>query len=575
MSTQIGSLYKVYEYSAYPPFSTTQLYELMRKISWCAITLIGCTWLVACNRQPSDLGTAVPTANSQSVSRVKNTLNRGLLGEPRSLDPQLADDTYSFQVIRDLYEGLTAEDRAGVIVPGAASSWTIDSTGTIYTFQLRPDGAWSDGSRVVADEFVQGLRRAVDPRTASGSAGTLSIIKGATEIIAGRKNTSELGVTALGNAIVQIKLVHPAPFILEILSQPTAAPLHANSGSEKPGDPATKQNSVTNGAYLLTEHVPGSFIELARNPHYWNAAKVGIDKVRYINAESEATELREYLAGELDLTFTIPAQDLERLSKQYPTEVQTAPFLGTLYLALNLASPPLKDNRDLRQALSMSVDREIIADRIIMGVTPAYSFVAQGVAGYKQAIYSWSTLNHDQKLAKAKRLYELAGYSPKRPLRLRLYFNQDEGIRRVMIAIAGSWRQNLGIESELISDEFRVFLTGRMNKSRWDVARLGWTADYDDPSSFLDVFERDSNQNDPGYKSLQFDELLNRAESEAEFQERMNLLNDAEKMMLEDYPIVPIYFYKARRLVKPYVGGAQLTPMNRTYTKDLFWKIHP
>jgi oligopeptide transport system substrate-binding protein len=220
----------------------------------------------------------------------------------------------------------------------------------------------------------------------------------------------------------------------------------------------------------------------------------------------------------------------------------------------------------------MSVDREIIGAKIIAGVTPAYAFVAQGVAGYSPAEYAWTKLTRAEQLAEAKLRYERAGFSLKHPLHLRLYFNQDEGIRRLMIAIAGSWKQNLGVESDLISEEFRVFLAGRKDKRTWDIARLGWTADYDDPSSFLDIFTQDSNQNDPGYENPTFDSLIKKATAEPESQARLALFRNAEQVLLNDYPIIPIYFYRARRLVKPYVGGAQLTPMNRTYSKHLFWK---
>src|ERR1700676_3257239 len=159
-------------------------------------------------------------------------LRRGLPGEPRTLDPQLADDTFSFPVLRDLYEGLTAEDRNGQIVPGAAESWTVDKTGTVYTFLLRPNAKWSDGERTNATEFVRGLRRAVDPQTASGSSALLAVIKGASEIIAGRKRVTDLGVTALDESSVRVELEHPAPFVLQVLSQPIAAPAHirANAG---------------------------------------------------------------------------------------------------------------------------------------------------------------------------------------------------------------------------------------------------------------------------------------------------------------------------------------------------------
>lgn len=544
----------------------------MKYIARKTIILLCIAHIVACGQQTGKDAAGESGFASDRNSSIHKMLNRGLLGEPQTLDPQLADDTYSFQVIRDVYEGLTAEDRTGKIVPGMASSWTIDSTGTLYTFQLRENSRWSDGSHLVAADFVAGLRRAVDPQTASGSAALLTAIKNASEIIAGRRKLSELGVVAIGESVVEIRLERPAPFILEILAQPIAAPFHAPASSAASGTSMGSRQSLTNGAYIVTAHVPGSFIDLEKSPKYWDAEHVAINRIRYVNSESEATELREYLAGQLDFTFTIPASDLARISRDHPSEIQNEPFLATLYLALNLSRAPLKNNRELRQALSMAVDREIIASRIMMGVTPAYSFVAKGVAGYRAPEYSWSKLSRDQQLADARLHYQNAGYSVSNPLRLRLYFNQDEGIRRLMIAIAGSWRQNLGVESELISDEFRVFLAGRKDKSRWDIARLGWTADYDDPSSFLEVFTKNSAQNDPGYMSAAFDDFMQRAAIEPRHQPRFDLLNSAEKVLLDDYAIIPVYFYRARRLVKPYVGGAEITPMNRTYSKHLFWK---
>ncbi len=227
---------------------------------------------------------------------------------------KLAEDTFSFPVLRDLYEGLTAEDRNGKIVPGDAESWTVDKTGTIYTFQLRPNAKWSDGDPISAEEFVQGLRRAVDPQTASGSSAWLSVIKGADDIIAGRKKVTDLGVTALDQSRVQIELEHPAPFVLQVLSQPIAAPLHMHADAK--GPPPPDQPKVSNGAYTLVRRVPGSYIEFARNPNYWDASHVWIERVRYINAESEATEMREYVAGQVDMTSTIPAPDLERIARE-------------------------------------------------------------------------------------------------------------------------------------------------------------------------------------------------------------------------------------------------------------------
>lgn len=510
-------------------------------------------------------------ADSDKLNSVR-TLRRGLPGEPRTLDPQLADDDFSFQVVRDLFEGLTAEDRHGQVVPGAASSWTVDETGTVYTFQLRPDAKWSDGNRTIAEEFVQGLRRAVDPRTASGSAASLEVIKGASEIIAGRKSVTALGVTAISDSSVQIELEHPAPFVLQILSQPIAAPMHIATHTIKSVAQSADRVTVSNGAYTLVQRVPGSFIELARNPNYWDASHVLIERVRYVNSESEATELREYIAGQLDMTFTIPMPDLVRVLRDYRTEVQIAPILGTIYLALNVSEPPLRDSRDLRQALSMAVDRDLISEHVVIGAMPAYTFVAQGTSGYIRPTYEWANWTRDHQLAYARYLFSRSGYSEKNPLHLKLYFNSGEGIQRTMIAIASSWKQNLGVLTDLVSEEFRVFLTDRKDHHRWDVARLGWLADYDDPATFLEVFSRDNNQNDPSYGSTQFNELIDAARVEPQREKRITLLQQAEKVLLNDYPIIPVYFYEARRMVKPYLDGAEITPLNRIYSKHLYWK---
>jgi oligopeptide transport system substrate-binding protein len=509
---------------------------------------------------------------SGDKSNAERMLRRGLPGEPRTLDPQLAEDTFSFPVLRDLYEGLTAEDRNGQIVPGAAESWTVDSTGTVYTFHLRPNAKWSDGDRTVANEFVQGLRRAVDPKTASGSSALLTVIKGASEIIAGRKRVTELGVTATSESSVQIELEHPAPFVLQILSEPIAAPTHirGNADSAIPGSP--DKTKVSNGAYKLVSRILGSYIELVRNPNYWDATHVQIEHVRYINAESEATEIREYVAGQVDMTSTIPAPDLERVTEKYSAEIQTAPILGTLYLALNVSKPPLRDNRDLRQALSMAVDRDLISDHVTIGVTPAYTFVAKGISGYNPPAYQWSAWTRERQLTYARTLFAKSGYSEKNPLHLTLYFNSGESIQRIMIAIAASWKKNLGISTDLVSDEFRVFLEGRKDHNRWNVARLGWYADYDDPSSFLEVFSKDNIQNDPGYVSSEFNDLIDAARIEPNPDKRIQLLQKSEEVLLDDYPIIPVYFYMARRLVKPYLGGAAITPLNHTYSKHLYWK---
>ena len=513
-------------------------------------------------------GAGVPSDKSNPV----RMLRRGLPGEPRTLNPQLAEDTFSFPVLRDLYEGLTAEDRNGHAVPGAAQSWTVDGAGTIYTFQLRPNARWSDGDRIVANEFVQALRRAVDPKTASGSSALLTVIKSASEIIAGKKAVTELGVTAAGESSVRIELEHPAPFVLQILSEPIAAPTHIRGNPYSAIPESTDKSTVSNGPYTLASRILGSYIELARNPYYWDASHVQIERVRYVNAESEATEIREYVAGQLEMTSTIPAPVLERVTQKYGAEIQTAPILGTLYLALECFKTAASGrSRSSPSPVDGCRQRFNIRSRNYWCNTGLHVCRQRDQRVYAPSIPVVPMDSRPPASIRTNSIRQIRVFR-KKPLHLILYFNSGESIQRIMIAIAASWKKNLGIATDLVSDEFRVFLEGRKDHSRWNVARLGWYADYDDPSSFLDVFSRNNVQNDPGYVSTEFNNLIDAARIEPNPDKRMLLLQKSEEVLLDDYPIIPVYFYMARRLVKPYLGGAAITPLNHTYSKHLYWK---
>ena len=330
--------------------------------------------------------------------------------------------------------------------------------------------------------------------------------------------------------------------------------------------------TTSNGPYKLAKWVPGAHLDLERNDRYWDRGSVQIAAVRYVIEGAESTELNQYLADELDLTYTIPMPDFDRISAKYKSEIQTAPILGTLFLALNTTERPLRGGSDLRKALSMTVERELISQSVTRGVTPAYSFVANGVRDFDSAKYEWASLSTSKRISEAQTLYRHAGYSEQNPLRIRLFFNSNDGIRRLMVAIAAGWKQSLGVETELKSSEFRVFLEDRKNRKNWDAIRLGWYADYDDPESFLAIFQSTSNQNDAGYTNPEFDRLVKSATLEPNIESRRNLFRQAERVLLNDYPIIPIYFYNTRRLVKPYVGGATITSTNRTYSKYLYWK---
>ena len=494
-------------------------------------------------------------------------LRRGIDGEPATLDPGQAVDVFSFEVIRDLYEGLVTESADGGLQPGVAESWTVSPTGTEYTFQLRHDAKWSNGRSVRAQDFVFAWRRVVDPKRASPVADLLRPIAGASEIISGRLPSTQLAAYAVHDDLLVVRLVQPAPYFPQLLTHSATFPVY----SEDAANAHNSRDWVSNGPYVLSSWTPGFNLKLTKNLSYWDRSNVRINAVEYIPIADLNSAFRQYRAGQLDLTQSVPPSALPLIRKEYPNELLVAPFLGTAYYALNMHSSKFATNIKLRQALAMAIDRPALELTLLtFEQKSAYGFVPPGTWNYDPQSWQWKALPNTARIEEAKSLYALAGYSAKYPLHMRLLFNSNVIIKQMAIAIASMWRDTLGIETELIDEEYRVFLESRKDASRWDVARLGWTADYNDAGNFLDIFRRNSPNNDASYENKDFDALLDRAAAAANPEDRRILLEQAEKIMLSDYPVIPIYFYSSKRLIKPYLRGARSNPLNRLYTKHLF-----
>ena len=510
---------------------------------------------------------------ARQLSRIEDTvtLRRGLGGEPGSLDPGAASDSFSLEVLNDLYEGLTAETADGAIVPGVAASWTMDPTGTRYEFHLRHDARWSNGAPVRAQDFVGAWRRVVDPKQASPVADNLRVILGAQDIIAGHALPSSLGVSAARDDLLEVVLTRPAPYFPQLLTHYSTFPVFSES-SAKSHDSKTW---VSNGAYILFSWTPGGTLQLRKNQSYWDRDHVGIANIVYVPLPDENAEWLRYRAGELDLTQSVPAAALDSIRAQSPSELHIAPFLGTMYYAFNLRSAPFKNNVGLRKALVMAVDRRAILRSIQpFGQQPAFGFVPPGTWNYQPQSWDWAEMPDAARIAEARLSYAKAGYSRQAPLHLKLLFNSNPGIKQIAIAIAAMWKETLGIETELIDEEYRVFLDSRKNSSRWNVVRLAWLADYNDAGSFLDTFRTGSPNDDSGYDNPQFNALIEEAENTADIQKRREILQAAERTMLADYPVIPIYFFSSKRLFKPYVQGEAPNPLNRLYSKHLNIEAH-
>jgi oligopeptide transport system substrate-binding protein len=496
------------------------------------------------------------------------TLTRSIGGQPGSLDPQRAEDAFSYDVLRDLYEGLTASTPDGAVIPAAATSWRIEDGGRRYVFQLRQGARWSNGDPVTAAEFVAGFRRAVHPKTASGSADLLRPIVNAPAILAGELPAGALGVRALADDLLEISLSRAVPYFPDILTNTVAFPVHPSS-LDAQGGFASPGTTISNGPYRLAGFSPGANLLLLRNPHYWDAASVAYDRVRYEVVADENAEYARFRAGELDVTNNVPEQRFRDLAAQPGSGLQHRTSLATFYFTLNTSQGPLRANRGLREALSLAIDRAAISEFVASaGQVPAYSLVPDDTWNYAPAAYAWRNGSRASQLGRARQLYAAAGYSPARPLRLRLLYNENELVQRVCIAVAAMWKDVLGVETELLQMEFKAYLAARADPAQWDVVRVGWTADYNDASSFLDTMTAGSPQNFGHWASTDYARLLEAAADESDQAKRRGTLQQAESLMLSDYPLLPVYFYVTRRLVQPRVEAPALNPMFRTYSRN-------
>jgi oligopeptide transport system substrate-binding protein len=454
------------------------------------------------------------------------------------------------------------------VIPGVASSWTVSASGTQYTFQLRPDARWSNGKPVRAQDFIAAWQRTLDPKQGSPVADNLRLILNAPAIIAGKSPVSALGVEAPVDSVLIVNLGQPAPYFPEVLSHSAAYPIYTDA-SARSHDPISW---VSNGAYVLAGWSTGTAVALAQNPHYWNRAAVQIPRVEYVVASDGYAQFIRYRAGALDMTDTVPENSVAELRREHSTEFVTAPYLATAYYGLNLIAGPLKTNLKLRQALSMAIDRTRLVESLSFGQTPAFGFVPPGTWNYGSQSLPWKDWGDAERITEAKRLYAAAGYSARSRLHLRLLYNSNPAIKHTAIVVASMWHETLGVETEMIDEEYRVFLQSRHDRSHWDIARLAWSADFNDASNFLDTFRAHSSNNDPGYANPAFDDLLDAAAGKADANRRRELLESSERLMLADYPLVPLYFFVSKRLIKPYVQGVVANPMNHVRSQALIMR---
>ena len=485
-------------------------------------------------------------------------LHRGNGAEPETLDPHLSTGVPEAHLQRDLFEGLVAEAADGKIIPGTAERWDISADGQTYTFHLRANAKWSNGDPVTADDVVYSFRRLLDPKTASKYAFMQWPLKNGEAFNKGEfKEAEAVGVKAVDARTVQVTLERPTPYYLGLLAH-HASYILPRKAIEANAERWTRPgNLVGNGAYKLDAWTPQDRIKMVKNPAYHDAATVKVDEVYYYPTEDQQAEVKRYRAGELDITYRIPADQIGWAKQNVPGETKITPYFGTYYYAFNLTKPPFQDNLKLRQALSLAIDRDALVEKVMRGgEVPAYGWVPPNTLNYTNIQPAAAKMTQAERDALAKKLLAEAGYGPgKPPVEVELLYNTNDDHRRVAIAIASMWDEKLGIKVKPVNQEWKVYLDLGAQK-QFQVRRAGWIGDYNDAWTFLELLKGDiGKQNPSGYVNAKYDDLLRKSAATLDLAARAKLMGEAEQIMVDEAPVAPLFHYVSKALVKPYVQG--------------------
>jgi oligopeptide transport system substrate-binding protein len=482
-------------------------------------------------------------------------LNRGNTSDPESLDPHKTSTVQEANILRDLFDGLIAQDAKAELIPGAAESWTVSEDGLTYTFKLRANGVWSDGTPVTADDFVFAWQRVVNPETAAEYAYMLAPIVNAETITAGTKKPEELGVKAVDATTLQVTLNAVTPYFLEMLTHQATYPI-SRANFEKFGADFTKAgNLVSNGPYTLTSFTPNDHIALAKSPTFYDAANVAIDTVNFYPTEDRSAAIKRFEAGELDMNDDFPTEQLADMKVKFGDQVKIGPYLGTYYYAFKIDKAPW-DNPLLRQAISMAIDRDYLAEEVWQNtMIPAYSFVPPGITNYTASPVAYAEMSQLDREDKAREILEGLGYTPANPLKMEIRFNTSENHTNTAVAIQEGLKP-LGVEVSMINTDGATHFGYLETKGDFDIARAAWIADYKDPENFLSLCKTGSGNNYAQYSNTDFDDLLAQAAATADPTARMGLLSKAEqKGVAEDLCVVPLLFYSYHSVVSDKVKG--------------------
>lgn len=534
-----------------------------------AITAILATMIFA--------GTFVGCGNKAADKAAANQVVRYNLGaEPKTIDPGLNNSVEGGTVAVNAFEGLTNVEN-NEVKPGVAEKWEVSSDGLKYTFHLRKDSKWSDGKAVTANDFAYAWTRALAQETASEYAYQLYYIKNGEAFNGAKATKDQLGIKVIDDNTLEVTLEKPTAYFLSLLSFPTYMPVRQDMvEKDKEGWARNPETYVSNGPFKLKEWKAKESINFVKNDNYWNASSIKLNSVEFKTIDKETSSLDGYRAGQIDATNFLPADQKQELIKN--KEAIVTPYLGTYYYSINISSEAekidanakvLKDVK-VRKALSLAIDRKALVENVTKaGEVPATTYVPAGIADasgkeFKNKDY----YNAEADIEQAKKLLAEAGFAdgvgfPK----LEIIYNNGQGHQNIAQAIQDMYKKNLGIDVTLRNVERKVQLDA-LSKKQYVISRTGWIADYNDPMTFLDMFVTGGGNNNPGYSNPEYDKLIASAKSETNNDKRTAAMHQAEDILLNDMPVIPLYYYSNVSVIKSNIKGIENSPLGFVYFRN-------
>ena len=498
----------------------------------------------------------------ESIAPVDSGLDAQILhfgngSEPQGLDPHIVTGVPEHHLLISLCEGLTiANPKGGKNLPGVAESWLISPDGKTYTFYLNKNAKWSNGDSLIADDFVWSWMRILTPSLGSQYPDMLYYVKGAAEFHQGiTDDFSKVGVKAINDHELRVELNNPTPFFILLLSHYSTYPVHKETvlahGSidDRNGLWTRPGNFVCNGPMNLKSWELNKQITVEKNPFYWDADRVKLNEIRYYPVSNESTEDRMFRAGQLHVTNVVPLEKCPVYIENNNPNLRIEPYMGTYFYRVNTLHPVLKDKK-VRLALAYALNRTQIVEKVSKcGQKPAYSFTPPGSAGYEPD----TEIPFDPDLARS--LLAEAGYKDGIgfPI-LEILFNTQEGHRKIALAVQQMWQENLGISVQLVNQDWKVYLAREMTGD-FQISRAGWIGDYEDPNTFLDTLRPNRGNNKTGWENQEYDALLALANATIDQNDRYELLNQAEQLLIDEMPIIPIYTYVRQYQISNDVQG--------------------